>query len=226
MTENQSSGKRPHRAKILLVDDHPVVREGLSQFINSEPDLVVCGMAGDAGEAVEQIQRCAPDLIVADLSLLGKPGLEFIKDVTAQHREVPILVLSIHDEKLWAERALRAGAEGYIMKSQATQKIVAAIRHILAGGIWVSADVNAILLQKQIRNRKPTPGSPLDQLSDRELEVFQCIGRGMSVREIASSLHLSSKTIDVHRDHIRKKLRVESGTELIRYAVSYVLADT
>jgi len=198
----------------------------MSQFINSEPDLIVCGMVGDAGEAMEQIQRTDPDLIVADLSLSGKPGLEFIKDVTAQHRMVPILVLSIHDEKLWAERVLRAGAEGYIMKSQATQKIVAAIRHILGGGIWVSEDVNSILLQKQIRNRKPTPGSPLDQLSDRELEVFQCIGRGMSVRDIAASLHLSSKTIDVHRDHIRKKLRVESATELIRYAVSYVLADT
>jgi len=226
MNDNPSSGKRSHRCKILLVDDHPVVREGMSQFINSEPDLIVCGMVGDAGEAMEQIQRTDPDLIVADLSLSGKPGLEFIKDVTAQHRMVPILVLSIHDEKLWAERVLRAGAEGYIMKSQATQKIVAAIRHILGGGIWVSEDVNSILLQKQIRNRKPTPGSPLDQLSDRELEVFQCIGRGMSVRDIAASLHLSSKTIDVHRDHIRKKLRVESATELIRYAVSYVLADT
>jgi DNA-binding NarL/FixJ family response regulator len=226
MNDNsQTTGRPSRRSQILLVDDHPVVREGLSQFINSEPDLIVCGMAGDAGEAMEQINRFSPDLIVADLSLSGKPGLEFIKDVTAMHRTVPILALSIHDEKLWAERVLRAGAEGYIMKSQATQKIVAAIRHILSGGIWVSEDVNSILLQKQIRNRKPTPGSPLDQLSDRELEVFQCIGRGMSVRDIAAALRLSSKTIDVHRDHIRKKLRVESATELIRYAVSYVLAD-
>jgi DNA-binding NarL/FixJ family response regulator len=208
------------------VDDHPVVREGLSQFINSELDLIVAGLAGDAGDAMAQVRVCSPDLIVADLSLSGKPGLEFIKDVTAQHPMVPILVLSIHDEKLWAERVLRAGAEGYIMKSQATQKIVAAIRHVLGGGIWVSEDVNALLLQKQIRNRKPTPGSPLDQLSDRELEVFQCIGRGMSVRDIAASFHLSSKTIDVHRDHIRRKLGVQSGTELIRYAVSYVLADS
>ena len=226
MSEHHSSASRSHRSKILLVDDHPVVREGLSQFINSEPDLIVCGTAGDAGEAMDQIGRSAPDLIVADLSLSGKPGLEFVKDVTAMYPAAPMLVLSIHDEKLWAERVLRAGAEGYIMKSQATRKIVDAIRHILGGGIWVSEDVNAVLVQKQIRNRKPTPGSPLDQLSDRELEVFQCIGRGMSVRDIAASLHLSSKTIDVHRDHIRKKLHVESGTELIRYAVSYVLADS
>jgi DNA-binding NarL/FixJ family response regulator len=226
MTEIRSTDKRQQRARILLVDDHPIVREGLSQFINGELDLIVSGQAGDAGQAMDQVQLCAPDLIVTDLSFSGKPGLEFIKDITAEHATIPILVLSIHDEKLWAERVLRAGAEGYIMKSQATQKIVAAIRHVLAGGIWVSEDVNAILLQKQIQNRKPAPGSPLDQLSDRELEVFQCIGRGMSVRDIASSLHLSTKTIDVHRDHIRKKLHVESGTELIRYAVSYVLADT
>jgi DNA-binding NarL/FixJ family response regulator len=225
MNENLLAAKQARRSKILLVDDHPVVREGLSQFINSEAGLTVCGMAGNAGQAMEQIALAAPDLIVCDLSLSGKPGLEFVKDVTAMHRTVPMLVLSIHDEKLWAERVLRAGAEGYIMKSQATQKIVAAIRHVLAGGIWVSDEVNAILLQKQIHNRKPAPGSPLDQLSDRELEVFQCIGQGMTVRDIAASLHLSSKTVDVHRDHIRKKLHVESGTELIRYAVSYVLAD-
>jgi len=224
LTETNASGKAL-RHRILLVDDHPIVREGLSQFIDNEPDLFVCGMVGDAGEAMEVVKKSAPDLIVADLSLSGKPGLEFIKDVAAQYPTVPILVLSIHDEKLWAERALRAGAEGYIMKSQATQKIVAAIRRVLGGGIWVSEDVNAILLQKQIRNRKPTPGSPLDQLSDRELEVFQCIGLGMAVREIAASLHLSTKTVDVHRDRIREKLRIKSSTELIRYAVSHVLAD-
>jgi DNA-binding NarL/FixJ family response regulator len=195
MTEHPASEKRSHRSRILLVDDHPVVREGLSQFINSEPDLIVCGTAGDAGEAMRLIESAPPDLIVADLSLSGKPGLEFVKDVTAMHRSVPMLVLSIHDEKLWAERVLRAGAEGYIMKSQATQKILAAIRHILNGGIWVSDEVNNVLVEKQIR-------------------------------DIAASLHLSSKTVDVHRDHIRKKLHVESATELIRYAVSYVLADT
>ncbi len=213
------------RSKIVLVDDHPIVREGLAQFINSESDLIVSGMASDAAEAMSVIAAQSPDLVVADLSLTGKPGLELVKDLTATYPSLPVLVLSIHDEILWAERVLRAGAEGYIMKSQATGRIVAAIRHILGGGIWVSQQVNALLLQKQISNRKPMQGSPLDQLSDRELEVFQCIGRGMSVKEIAASFQLSSKTVDVHRDHIREKLKVKSSTELIRYAVSYVLAD-
>jgi len=224
--EMPSNPSRTRPSRILLVDDHPIVREGLSQFINHEPGLSVCGMAGDAAEAMEQIQKTAPDLVVADLSLSGKPGLEFVKDVSSHYPSLPILVLSIHDESLWAERVLRAGAEGYIMKSQATQKIVAAIRHILSGSIWVSEQVNATLLQKQISHRKPAPGSPLEQLSDRELEVFQCIGRGMSIREIAAAFHLSRKTVDVHRDHIREKLCIKSSNELIRYAVSHVLADS
>jgi DNA-binding NarL/FixJ family response regulator len=211
--------------KILLVDDHPIVREGLAQFINNESDLAVVGMASSGSEAMDLVAMNMPDLVVTDLSLSGKPGLELVKDLAAKYPSLPVLVLSIHDETLWAERVLRAGAEGYIMKSQATGQIVAAIRHILGGEIWVSEQVNAILLQKQVRNRKPLQGSPLDQLSDRELEVFQCIGRGMSMREIAGVFHLSSKTVDVHRDHIREKLRVKSSTELIRYAVSYVLAD-
>jgi DNA-binding NarL/FixJ family response regulator len=221
-----SNSARPQLSKILLVDDHPIVREGLSQFISNEPDLNVCGMAEDAADGMAQIAQSAPDLVVADLSLTGKPGLEFIKDVSSQYPSLPILVLSIHDENLWAERVLRAGAEGYIMKSQATQKIVAAIRHILNGGIWVSEQVNATLLQKQLSNRVPAPGSPLQQLSDRELEVFQCIGRGMSIREIAAAFHLSRKTVDVHRDHIREKLHIKSSNELIRYAVSHMLSDS
>jgi DNA-binding NarL/FixJ family response regulator len=211
--------------RILLVDDHPIVREGLAQFINNESDLHVSGMASSASQALELIAESQPDLVVTDLSLTGKPGLELVKELAVRYPSLPVLVLSIHDETLWAERVLRAGAEGYIMKSQATGQIVAAIRHVLGGEIWVSEQVNAILLQKQIRNNKPLQGSPLDQLSDRELEVFQCIGRGMSMKEIAGVFHLSSKTVDVHRDHIREKLRVKSSTELIRYAVSYVLAD-
>jgi DNA-binding NarL/FixJ family response regulator len=202
------------------------VREGLGAFIGGEPDLEVSGMAADAGEAMRQIAAREPAILVMDLSLSGKPGLELVKDLASAYPAVPILVLSIHDELLWAERVLRAGAEGYIMKSQATKRIVAAIRHVIGGGIWVSEAVNAILLQKQVRSGKPAKGSPLDQLTDRELEVFQFIGRGMTSKEIATSLHLSSKTIDVHRDRIREKLRVKSSTELIRLAVSYVLEDS
>jgi DNA-binding NarL/FixJ family response regulator len=213
-------------ARIFIVDDHPIVREGLAQFINSEADLVVCGTASDAAEATGLVDELSPDLVVADLSLSGKPGLELVKDLAVLHPSLPVLVLSIHDETLWAERVLRAGAEGYIMKSQATGQIVAAIRHILAGGIWVSQQVNTALLQKQIRSRQPANASPLHQLSDRELEVFQFIGRGMNVKEIAATLHLSTKTIDVHREHIRAKLLVKSTAELIRLAVSHVLADS
>lgn len=214
-----------NRSKILLVDDHPVVREGLGQFIGRESDLQVCAIAEDASQAMEMIAKHTPDLVVTDLSLSGKMGLELIKDLAQQHPSVPILVLSIHDEMLWAERVLRAGAEGYIMKSQPMTQIVEAIRRVLGGGIWVSPRVNEILLQKQLRNQKPLQGSPLDQLSDRELEVFHCIGRGMNMKEIASVFHLSSKTVEVHRDHLREKLRLKTSAELIRYAVSYLLAE-
>jgi DNA-binding NarL/FixJ family response regulator len=216
-----ATGKR----KILLVDDHPIVREGLAQFIGNEPDLGVTGMASSGDEAKQLIAADMPDLVVTDLSLQGKPGLELIKDLAALYPSLPVLVLSIHDEVLWAERVLRAGAEGYIMKSQATAQIVSAIRKLLGGEIWVSEKINGILMQKQVQQRKPMSGSPLDLLSDRELEVFHCIGKGMSMREIAALFNLSSKTVDVHRDHIREKLKVKSSTELIRYAVAYVLAD-
>jgi DNA-binding NarL/FixJ family response regulator len=213
------------RCKILLVDDHPIVREGLAQFINNEPDLIVCAIASDASGAMDLVASHSPELVVTDLSLSGKLGLELIKDLAVRYPSIPVLVLSIHDENLWAERVLRAGAEGYIMKSQATAQIVAAIRRIIGGGIWVSDQVNKTLLQKQVRSHKPQHGSPLDQLSDRELEVFQCIGRGMSMKEIAEAFHISSKTVEVHRDHVREKLKLRSSAELIRYAVSYVLAD-
>jgi DNA-binding NarL/FixJ family response regulator len=213
------------RRKILLVDDHPIVREGLAQFIGNEPDLAVIGMASGGEEAKQLIAAEMPDLVVTDLSLAGKPGLELVKDLASLHPSLPVLVLSIHDEVLWAERVLRAGAEGYIMKSQPTAQIVSAIRKLLDGEIWVSDKINAILMQKQLQQRKPLKGSPLDLLSDRELEVFHCIGKGMSMREIAGVFNLSSKTVDVHRDHIREKLKVKSSTELIRYAVAYVLSD-
>jgi DNA-binding NarL/FixJ family response regulator len=213
------------KRKILLVDDHPIVREGLAQFLSKEADIDVTGMASSGEEAMHLIAGGMPDLVVTDLSLQGKPGLELIKDLARSYPSLPVLVLSIHDEILWAERVLRAGAEGYIMKSNAITQIVSAIRQVLSGEIWVSERINAILMQKQVQPRKPLSGSPLDQLSDRELEVFHCIGKGMTMREIAAMFNLSSKTVDVHRDHIREKLKVKSSTELIRYAVAYVLAD-
>ncbi len=209
--------------RLIVVDDHPVVREGLGARINAEPDLQVVGLAADTHQAVDLIATQRPDLVITDLSLGGKPGLELVKDLEKSHPALPVLVLSIHDESLWAERVIRAGAEGYIMKSQATQKVVDAVRHILAGGIWISDRMNAVLLQRVARNCKPALGSPLESLTDRELEVYTMIGNGMPVREIAAKLHLSVKTVEVHREHIKEKLALRSGMELIRHAVMHNL---
>jgi DNA-binding NarL/FixJ family response regulator len=209
--------------RLLLVDDHPVVREGLGARLDAEPDLEIVGLAADAHQAMELIESQKPDLVITDLSLGGKPGLELVKDLEKQHPNLPVLVLSIHDESLWAERVLRAGAEGYIMKSQATQKVVDAVRHILSGGIWISDRMNAVLLSRVAKNRRPALGSPLESLTDRELEVYQMIGNGLPVREIAAKLHLSVKTVEVHREHIKEKLGVRSGMELIRHAVIHNL---
>jgi DNA-binding NarL/FixJ family response regulator len=210
-------------AQIFLVDDHPIVREGLETRINQEPDLHVCGMAEDAPQAMERIDQLKPDLVITDLSLHGRAGLELIKDLENLHPALPVLVLSIHDEILWAERVLRAGAEGYIMKSQATQQVVNAIHHLLDGGVWISERINALLLRKYSRKDPPSSGSPLERLSDRELEVFHMIGKGMSVREIAEKLVLSAKTVEVHRERMKDKLQFKSSAELLRYAVTYAM---
>jgi DNA-binding NarL/FixJ family response regulator len=223
MSKKPAAQSDKSRSRILLVDDHPVVREGLEVRINQEPDLLVCGLTGDAQQAMELIPQLHPDLVITDLSLEGKPGLELVKDLERAHPSLPVIVLSIHDENLWAERVLRAGAEGYIMKSQATQKVVDAIRTVLGGGIWVSDRMNSMLLQKLTRKRIETAGSPLDQLSDRELEIFQMIGNGLTLREIAAKLFLSMKTVEVHREHIKEKLGLKSSAELIRYAVTHAL---
>lgn len=212
-----------NKSRILLVDDHPIVREGLGARIDQEPDLVVCALAAEAHEAMDLIPETRPDLVIADLSLGGKPGLELVKDLDSHYPSLPVLVLSLHDETLWAERVLRAGAKGYISKSQATQKVVDAIHHVLDGGIWVSDKINDLLLKKYAKNQMPAPGTPLERLSDRELEIFQMIGQGLTVREIAGRLFLSHKTVEVHRDHIRDKLGLKSSAELLRYAVTYTL---
>lgn len=209
------------RSRILLVDDHPIVREGLEARIGQEADLIVAGSVADAAAAMELIPHVAPDLVIADLSLGGRPGLEMIKDIAARHPALPVLVLSLHDENLWVERVLRAGAKGYVNKSQGTEKIVEAIRRVLDGGIWVSEKMGAALLQKLAKT--PAESSPLARLSDRELEVFQMIGQGQSIREIAVKLELSPKTVEVHREHIKEKLGMKNSAELLRYAVTSAL---
>lgn len=220
----QPDGKKDKSA-VLIVDDHPVVRHGLAQYIDQEDDLHVCGQAGDAHEGMKLIEELEPDVVIADLSLRDRPGLELIKDIEANHPKLPVLVLSMHDELLWAERVLRAGARGYIMKQEATDKVVFAIRRVLAGEIWVSQAIAARMLQKLSRGR-PAEGSPLEALTDRELVIFQMVGLGLSVREIAHRLSLSAKTVEAHREHIKEKLNLKSSAELLRYAILCTLDDT
>jgi DNA-binding NarL/FixJ family response regulator len=215
------------KASVLLVDDHPIVREGLAMRLDEEPDISVCAVAADAHEALERVNELDPDLVITDLSLGGRPGLELVKDLAAQHPSLPVLVLSIHDETLWAERVLRAGARGYIMKSQATQKVVDAVRRVLSGGIWVSDAVNEMLLRRVAGKRKVAAGeSSLETLTDRELEIYQMIGHGLTVREIAAKLYLSTKTVEVHRENIKEKLKLRSAMELIRHAVTHLLENS
>jgi DNA-binding NarL/FixJ family response regulator len=208
------------------VDDHPIVREGLATRIEMEGDMIVAGMAETADQAIDFIQKSEPDLVITDLSLSGRPGLELVKEIRASWPSLPVLVLSIHDEELWAERVLRAGAQGYIMKSHATEKVMEAMRRVLAGGLWLSDNMSSTLLGRLTHHRQSSvQGMPLSTLSDRELEVFQMIGRGLSVKEIAQQLFLSAKTVEVHREHIKEKLGMRSSADLLRYAVVHTLEE-
>jgi DNA-binding NarL/FixJ family response regulator len=217
-------GAKP-KLRVLLVDDHPIVREGLAARIEMEGDMTVCYMAQTADEAMEMINSSEPDIVVTDLSLSGRPGLELIKDIRAARPTLPVLVLSIHDEELWAERVLRAGAQGYVMKAQATEKVMEAIRRVLGGGVWLSEHMSSLLLGRLTAGHAAASGTPLSALSDRELEVFQMIGRGLSIKEIAAQLFLSAKTVEVHREHIKEKLGLKGSAELLRYAVTYTLEE-
>jgi DNA-binding NarL/FixJ family response regulator len=211
----------PARKRILIVDDHPMMRQGLAQLINSEPDLAVAWEAESAGQALETLAAHKPDLVLADISLPGKNGLELIKDIRVLQPEVLILVVSMHDETLYAERVLRAGGRGYIMKQQGGKKLMEAIRQVLTGQIYVSEKMSAHILEIFSGHRSRAGSSPVAQLSDREFEVFQLIGDGKGTREIAERLHLSVKTVEVHRAHIKEKLGLKSATDLVRYAVRW-----
>ncbi len=208
--------------KILLVDDHPIVRQGLGELIEEEPDLSVCGEARDSAEALQVIDARRPDLVIVDISLHDTSGIELIKDLKARHPGLPALVLTMHDETLYAERALRAGARGYVMKEEATENVLAAIRMVLSGQIYLSQKMAARLLSKFVDGPSDYPGSTVESLSDRELQVFELIGQGLGSRQIAQQLHLSIKTIESHREHIKSKLQLTNSTELVRHAVQWV----
>jgi DNA-binding NarL/FixJ family response regulator len=207
---------------VLLVDDHPFMRAGLRQLIDRQSDLVVCGEAGNPAEAFQQLSRGRPDLVLTDLTMPGRGGLEFLRDLRAAHEGLAILVVSMHDEGVYAERALRAGARGYIMKEAGGENMLAAIRRVLGGEVYVSPRMSARILDALSTGRPRGSRSPIEQLTDREFEVFQLIGQGKSTRDIAAELHLSPKTVDVHRGHIKEKLELRDVTSLIRHAVRWV----
>ncbi len=213
------------RRQIVLVDDHPMMRLGLAQLINLETDLQVCAEAETAAQGFEAANRFSPDLVILDISLPDKSGLELIKDLQAARPGVVLLVLSMHDENLYAERALRAGARGYIMKQEGGKKLMEAIRQVLEGRVYVSEKMSAKMLES-FSGRKPnlSAKSPIEQLTDREFEVFELLGQGRSTKEIADHLHLSGKTVEVHRLNIKTKLGLNSAPELIRAAVRWVEA--
>jgi DNA-binding NarL/FixJ family response regulator len=220
MTDNTSenSGK----TSVFLVDDHPLVRQGLTQIINNESDLEVTGEAADAAQALTDISKQTPDLVIADISLRGTNGLELIKNIKAVCQDIPVLVFSMHDESVYAQRALRAGARAYLMKQESAEKIVEAIRRVLSGEIYVSAKVADQVLHQIVSGASASSQNPIERLSDRELEVIQLIGKGLSTREIASNLNLSVKTIESHRAHIKEKLSLRNATELVQFCVQWV----
>jgi DNA-binding NarL/FixJ family response regulator len=215
----------PDRKRILVVDDHPMMRAGLIQLISKQPGLEVCGEAGSPAEAMEVIVKSRPDLIVVDVSMKGSSGLEFIKKVCAIHGHIPTLVLSMHDESIYAERALRAGACGYIMKEEGAEYLIAALQRVLEGGIYLSQAMSARLLRTLTNPQTRNVDSPLQQLTDREFEVFQLIGQGRTGQEIAEQLHISPKTVDVHRFQVKEKLGLKSGPALVHYAVQWLGAE-
>ncbi len=204
----------------MLVDDHPLVREWLANLINEEPDFEVCGQAGNAREALGLIGTLSPRITVVDISLEGGSGLELIKDIKALHPKVNTIVLSMHDETLYAERAMRAGASGYIMKREATSKVLSVIRTVLAGGIFFSNTVNALLAQKLVQGSGDKP-TMVEALSDRELEVFQLLGRGCSTRQISEQMNISFKTVQAFCARIKEKLNLTNINELIFHAVRW-----
>lgn len=210
------------KTRILIVDDHPLVREGAVQQINRELDWIVCGQAGNAREALEAIRDQQPDLVLLDLALPGKGGLELLKDIKVFHPHVRVLVLSMHDESLYAERVIRAGARGYLMKSKGGTNLVTAIRKVLAGQVYLSAEISTRMLERLTAGKPAERPPETALLTDRELEVFRGVGLGKTTGQIAQELSMSAKTVEAHRLSIKRKLKVRTGPELTRRAVIWV----
>lgn len=221
-SKHESAPPAPARRRILIVDDHPIVRQGIRALLEQQPDLVVCAEAESAGEALQALQKHKPDLVIVDISLKGHDGIELTKWIRGQDKNLPVLILSMHDENLYAERALRAGANGYLMKAEVGDNIIAAVRKVISGEIYLSEKMRQTFLHEITGRGLPPEQSPLDVLSDRELEVFRLIGQGHSTREIAKMLHLSIKTIETYRAHIKEKLGITTASQLVRTAIRWV----
>ncbi|HLH55575.1 MAG TPA: response regulator transcription factor [Verrucomicrobiae bacterium] len=217
-----SSPQDKHKATtVLLVDDHPVVRDGFAEVINREADLTVCAAAEDRSGALEAIEKKKPKLVVIDLTLKNSSGMELIKDIHARWPDLLILVVSMHNENLYAERVLRAGARGYITKQQATHDILRAIRRVLGGGIYLNETTGAAVLARLASAPQAREDAILDQLTDRELQVFELTGQGFNTREISAQLHIDMKTVETYRLRIREKLNLESSSELLKLAIRW-----
>jgi len=215
----------PSAKRIVIVDDHPLFRKGLEQLIDSHEGLAVCGEAANAGEALDVVRKIKPDLVIVDLSLPGAHGLELIKNIRAEFPKLPILVLSMHDESLYALRALRAGAQGYVMKQEALENVIYALHELFAGRPYLSAAMSSEVIAKFAHGPDEPKKDVMEQLSDRELEVLELIGKGRDVREIAADLHLSPKTVETHRSHIKEKLNLNNARQVARFAIQWVAAQ-
>ena len=223
-TNNNPKCDPPEAKRIVIVDDHPLFRKGLEQLIHSESSFAICGEAGNAAEAMEVIRKLNPDLAIVDLSLPGANGIELIKNIRAEFSRLPILVLSMHDESLYALRALRAGAEGYVMKHEAMANVIQAIHEIFNGRPYLSPAMAAQVITKFAQRESEGETDAVERLSDRELEILELIGKGRDVREIAKLLHLSPKTVETHRSHIKDKLDLKNSREVARFALQWLSA--
>lgn len=215
-------GQLPVKNRIMIVDDHVIVRQGIAQLVNREPDLDVCQEAGDADSALAVLREQTVDLAIVDISLPGTSGIELVKLIRDAYPAIPVLVMSMHDEALYSDRAFRAGAKGYVMKQEATEKLLAAIRKILNGGVYVSDRMQTVMVQRFLNSGVDETVSFIDNLTDREFEILRMIGQGLTVAEIADKLGRSAKTVEAHRANLREKLGLKRAAELARFATQWV----
>jgi len=212
------------KSRVFIVDDHPIVRKGLSLYINGQADMMACGDAPGGLDTLKMIEACRADFVMLDISLSGPDGIELLKILREKTPDLPVLVFSLHDESIYAERALRAGANGYITKHEPTERVVGAIRHILRGEVYLSDQLTNRVLQHFINGPSTPKDPPLDDLSDRELEVFRLIGDGHGTRQIATELHISVKTVESYQAHIKAKLSLRNARELVQHAIEWSLS--